>query len=175
MRASILALLLMAAAGWAHADKLYRWVDQDGRVHYTDQPPPPQARSAERKQLGDRPGDGPASYALQRAMQNYPVTLYVVKECGEGCKSALGYLNRRGVPFTQKDAQQDADALRALTGGELEVPVATVGSSVLRGWEEGSWKAALDAAGYPSTAVAPRAAAAKPAPAAAAPAEPAAN
>ena len=54
--------------------------------------------------------------------------------------------------------------MKALTGGALEVPVATVGSSVLRGYEEGAWKTTLDAAGYPSTAVGPpRAAAAKPA------------
>jgi hypothetical protein len=162
MRAYILALLLIAAAGAAHADKLYRWVDEDGKVHYTDQLPPPQARNAERKQLGDRPGDGPTSYALQQALKNFPVTLYVVKECGEGCKSALAFLTRRGIPFTQKDAHQDLNGLKALTGGAMEVPVATVGATVLRGYEEGTWKATLDAAGYPSAPVAPpRAAAAK--------------
>ncbi len=170
MRASILAVMLIAAAGTSHAGELYRWVDQDGQVHYTDQLPPPQARSAERKRLGDRPGEGPASYALQQATKNFPVTLFVAKECGEGCKAALAYLNRRGIPFTQKDARQDADALKALTGGALEVPVATVGSSVLRGYQESAWKTTLDAAGYPSSAVSPpRGAAAKPAPAAPAP------
>jgi glutaredoxin len=163
----MLALVLIAAAGAPQAGELYRWVDQDGQVHYTDQPPPPEARSAERKRLGDRPGDGPVSYALQQAMKNFPVTVYVVQECGEGCKAALAYLNRRGIPFTQKDAHQDVDGLKALTGGAMEVPVATVGGSVLRGYEESSWKAMLDAAGYPSTPVGPPpAAAAKPAPAA---------
>jgi hypothetical protein len=167
MRANILALMLMAAAGTLHAGELYRWVDQDGRVHYTDTPPPPQARSAQRKQLGDRPGEGPVPFALQQAMKNFPVTLYVAEGCGEGCKSAVAYLSRRGVPFTQKDARQEANAnaLMALTGGKLEVPVATVGSNLLRGYEESAWKTTLDAAGYPSTAVRPaRAAAVKPAP-----------
>jgi hypothetical protein len=167
MRANILVLMLMAAAGTLHAGELYRWVDQDGRVHYTDTPPPPQARSAQRKQLGDRPGEGPVPFALQQAMKNFPVTLYVAEGCGEGCKAALAYLSGRGVPFTQKDARQEANAtaLMALTGGKLEVPVATVGSNVLRGYEESAWKTTLDAAGYPSTAVRPaRAAAVKPAP-----------
>jgi glutaredoxin len=177
MRANILAFLLVAAAGTAHAGELYRWVDQDGQVHYTDQLPPPEARSAQRKRLGDRPGDGPVPFALQQAMKNFPVTLYVAEGCGEGCKAAAAYLNRRGVPFTQKDARQEANAsaLMALTGGKLEVPVATVGSNVLHGFEEGGWKTTLDAAGYPSTAVGPaRAAAAKPAPAPAPPASSAA-
>jgi hypothetical protein len=166
MRATILALILIAAAGAPQAGELYRWVDQDGQVHYTDQLPPPQARSAERKRLGDRPGDGPGPYALQQATKNFPVTLFVAKECGEGCKAAVAYLSGRGIPFTQKDAQQEANALKALTGGALEVPVATVGSNVLRGYEEGAWKTTLDAAGYPSTAVGPSraAAAAKPTP-----------
>ena len=155
MRASILALMLMAAANPVLAAEMYRWVDEHGKVHYTDQPPPPQARSAERKRLGNKPGQGAvSSYALQQAMKNYPVTLYVSEDCGEACKSALSYLNRRGVPFTQKDARQEADAeaLRALTGGKLEVPVATVGPRVLRGYEENAWKTTLDAAGYPSAA-----------------------
>ncbi len=54
-------------------------------MHYTDQLPPPEARSAERKRLGDRPGDGPASYALQQAIKNFPVTLYVA----EGVRGGL--------------------------------------------------------------------------------------
>ena len=164
MRASILTLLLIAAAGTASAGELYRWVDEDGKVHYTDQPPPPQAPNSERKRLGDRPGDGPTSYAMQQAMKNFPITLYVVGECGESCKSAVAYLSRRGIPFTQKDGHQDAEGLKALTGGSMVVPVATVGATVLRGYDEGTWKGTLDAAGYPSAPVGPpRAAAAKPA------------
>jgi glutaredoxin len=157
MKASILVLLVAVIAGTAHAGELYRWVDESGRVHYTDQPPPPQARSAERKRLGDKAGQGPVPYALQRATKNFPVTVYTSTDCGEGCEAAIRYLNRRGVPFTQKDARQDenASALKALTGGKLEVPVAAVGSDVLRGFEENAWKTALDAAGYPSSAVRP--------------------
>jgi Domain of unknown function (DUF4124) len=170
MRATLLALMLIAAAGTPNAGELYRWVDQDGRVHYTDQPPPPQARSAQRKRLGDRPGEGPVPFALQQAMKNFPVTLYVAEGCGEGCKAAAAYLNGRGVPYTQKDARQEAAALMALTSGKLEVPVATVGSNVLRGFEAGAWKTTLDAAGYPSSAAGPaRPAAAKPAPTASPP------
>jgi glutaredoxin len=167
MRASILALVLIAATNPALAGELYRWVDENGGVHYSDQPPPPDARSAERKRLGDKPGQGQVSYALQQAMKNFPVTLYVSDDCGEPCKAAASYLTRRGVPFAQKDARQeaDADALRALTGGKLEVPVASVGPKVLRGYEESAWKATLDAAGYPGSATA-----AAPAPAQGAPA-----
>src|SRR6478736_8365461 len=41
-------LLLVAPAVWAQQ---YRWVDEAGRVHYTDTPPPPSAKSAQKKNL----------------------------------------------------------------------------------------------------------------------------
>jgi hypothetical protein len=168
MRANILMLMLMLAAGAAHAGEMYRWVDKDGKVHYTDQPPPPEVRNMERKRLGDQAGEGPIPYALQQAMKKFPVVLYTAEGCGQGCKAAVDYLSGRGIPYTQKDASQEAnaDALMALTGGKLEVPVATVGGSVLRGYEKGAWKTMLDAAGYPSAPLTARPAV-KPAPPAA--------
>jgi hypothetical protein len=153
--ASLAALLLTVSL--AQAAQLYRWVDADGRVHYTDQPPPREARSAERKRLGDRPGTQGLPFALQEAVRKFPVVVYSSPECGDACKQGSAYLSKRGVPHTEKDARDPAtgDALMKLTGGKLEVPVMTVGSSVLRGYEEGAWGRALDAAGYPSSAVLP--------------------
>jgi glutaredoxin len=156
-RSACLAALLLAAT-FGHAAQLYRWVDKDGRVHYTDQPPPREARSAERKRLGDRPGTQNLPYALQEAARNIPVTVYTASDCGDACKQGAAYLAKRGIPHTEKDARDPAtaDALMKLTGGKLEVPVMTVGSNVLRGYEAGAWGRALDAAGYPSSAVLPR-------------------
>lgn len=48
-RATLAALLLptmFAAVPTADAQKLYRWTDKDGKVHYTDQLPPEAARDA---------------------------------------------------------------------------------------------------------------------------------
>lgn len=156
---------LMLAIGPAAAGKLYKWVDKDGNLHYTDQPPPPEAKSAEQKKFGDKASGAPVSYALQQAAKNFPVTLYSADKCGEACSKASALLSQRGVPFTDKDAQSEAGAeeLKGLTGGRLEVPVMKLGSQVVRGYEEGAWNAALDAAGYPKWAVKPTRAAAKPA------------
>ena len=171
MRLIPLAAALMLAAGAAHAGQLYKWVDRDGQVNYTDQPPPPEARSAERKRLGDTPGTQGVPFALQEAMRKFPVVMYTATDCGDGCKQASAYLAKRGIPHDERDARDAAAAekLSALTGGKLEVPVMTVGSNVVRGYEEGAWARALDAAGYPSSAVVANAKqlAAKPQPAAA--------
>lgn len=162
MRASVLILLLSVAAGAAQAERLYRWVDESGRVHYSDQPPPPKIRAVERKQIFVGPAsDGDLPYALQEAVKRFPITLYTAAECGDACEKASAYLNKRGAPYTEKDVRDQATgaALMKVTGGKLEVPVATVGPTVLRGYEENAWKTALDAAGYPSSRVVPAAAA----------------
>jgi len=35
---------VLGSAGLAEADKLYKWTDGDGNVHYTDHPPPAEAK-----------------------------------------------------------------------------------------------------------------------------------
>jgi len=157
MRALALIVALILVTGPATAGKLYKWVDKDGNLHYTDQPPPPEAKTAEQKKFGDQASDAPVSYAMQQALKNFPVTLYTADQCGDACSKASALLSQRGVPFTGKDARDPAAAeeLKALTGGKLEVPVMKLGSQVVRGWEEHSWNTSLDAAGYPKWAVAP--------------------
>ena len=156
MRTLAWMIALVLVAGPAFAGELYKWVDKDGKVHYTDQPPPPEAKTAERKKLGDRPSEAQLPYGLQQAVKNFPVTLYNA-DCPDACGKATAFLNKRGIPFTDRVVQDPATAeeLKALTGGKLVVPVLKVGKQVLTGYEEGQWNATLDAAGYPRTPVAP--------------------
>jgi hypothetical protein len=153
--ALLFSLAVAAGARWAdvaEAGELYRWVDEAGRVHYSDQPPPPEVRSnAERRRLGDKPPAATLPYALQEAVRQFPVTVYTAEGCGEGCKQGVAYLTRRGVPFTEKDARvvDNANIVMSHAGGKLEVPLLTVGRSALRGYEESAWASALDSAGYP--------------------------
>jgi uncharacterized protein DUF4124 len=155
MRHRMLLAVLISSALLAQAET-YKWVDADGKVHYSDQPPPPSARKSERKQLGDKPGEVALPYVLQQAVKNFPVTLFVY-ECGEGCGRARALLVRRGVPHTIKDPMVPdmREELKKATGGEEVVPVLKIGRRVLRGFEEGQWNAALDDAGYPKTALVP--------------------
>lgn len=155
MRLRMLLAVLISSALLAQAET-YKWVDADGKVHYSDQPPPPSARKSERKQLGDKPGEVALPYVLQQAVKNFPVTIFVY-DCGDGCNRARALLLRRGVPHTIKDPMVPdmREELKKATGGEEVVPVLKIGRRVLRGFEEGQWNAALDAAGYPKTALVP--------------------
>ena len=85
------------------------------------------------------------------------------------CTSARNHLAKRGVPYTERNASREQDALKKLTGS-LEVPVLVVGSQTLKGYLDSDWDAALDSAGYPRTPPPGMKAEAQPAPKAQTPA-----
>ncbi len=148
-----LAIALLVAALAAHAQMTYRWVDKEGKVHYTDRPPAPgEAAKVEQKRPAQLGADQTMSYLLRKATADYPVTLYTQTDCGEVCKQGRDHLAKRGVPFSEKTVttEDDLKALRAVVGeGELIVPVMQVGSKSSRGYLASSWDSLLDAAGYP--------------------------
>jgi glutaredoxin len=166
----VLALILLPLAADAQTN-VYRWVDKDGKVHFSDTPPPPEVKIVTQKRVGGGGGDASnLPYATQVAMQKFPVTIYTAPECGDLCNRGRDLLVRRGIPFSERDPQNkpaDAAALKALIGS-LEVPVLVIGESRVKGFEEGMWNSALDTAGYPRTAIPgarpPAQAAVKPAP-----------
>ena len=140
----------------AQAD-IYRWVDNNGKVVYSDQPPSANIKRADKiKSKGVKPGDVGLPYSLQQAVTNFPVTLFITP-CGDPCTRGRELLAKRGIPYTEMDATVAAaqEELKKINGGRLEVPVLLVGRDTLKGFTEHSWNSALDAAGYPQTAVIP--------------------
>ncbi len=148
-----LAIALLLVAATAAAQTTYRWVDKEGKVHYTDRPPAPGAAAkVEQKRSVMLGVDQTASYTLRKAVADYPVTLYTQTNCGEACQQGRDHLTRRGVPFTDKTiaTEEDMKALRALVGeGDLVVPVIQVGNKSAKGYLTSTWDGLLDAAGYP--------------------------
>ncbi|HTS21916.1 MAG TPA: glutaredoxin family protein [Casimicrobiaceae bacterium] len=154
MAASALALLLLGASALAAAQsqQVYRYVDADGRVVYSDKPPPADARDAQAKRIGRNTIEtSTLSYAAAQAEQRFPVTLYTFG-CGLVCDSASGLLNKRGIPHTVVDVGQSdgAEKLKRLTGG-LDAPALQVGDQYTTGYSETRWQSMLTDAGYPQT------------------------
>ena len=144
-----LSLMLTAAQG----QTTYRWVDQDGRVIYSDQPPPPSARQAEAKQLGapNAIATGGPDYRTRMAAQVAPVTLYSSADCAAECKLARSLLRQYAIPHSEKSIKtaEDAAAYKKATGSEnLLVPTLVVGGQVQKGYEDGAWRRLLEDAGY---------------------------
>ena len=141
----------VATEAGAQGQQVYRYVDKDGRVVYSDRGPPSDAKDVQAKRLrGNVIEDNTTPIAALQAQERFPVTLYSFS-CGEVCTQAEGLLNRRGVPFTtvNVESQEGAEQLAKMTG-ELRAPVLQVGDrTFVKGYSESQWNSALDDAGYP--------------------------
>jgi len=152
-----LASLLLLCAASAHA-QLYKWVGPDGKISYSDTPPPATASKVETKSLtaeGSNTVDFP--YELAQAAKNSPVTLYTTASCAP-CDDGRKLLGKRGVPFTEKtvNSGDDISKFHKLAGADARLPVLTIGRNLQRGFEAGTWNTALSAAGYPENSVLPK-------------------
>jgi len=156
-RLSVILAALLATAGTALAQQ-YRWVDEKGRVQYTDTPPPASA-----KQVRKRAASSPAAKAeeqvpfeLQRAQTDFPVTLYTAPICKQLCELAREALNKRGVPFKEVQVWnvETLEQLKAVAPSD-NVPALVVGRSVQTGFDPNRYESLLDQAGYPKAGVVP--------------------
>ncbi len=153
----LLAIALLAATALP-ALALYKVVQPDGSVTYTDRPPAPGGGRV--ITLGrDAAPVAPEvvlPLELRQAAQRYPVTLYTSAECTP-CDNGRRLLQQRGVPYSERliSSEDDAAALERAVGGRT-VPALTIGAQPLRGLSESDWTAFLDAAGYPRESRLPR-------------------
>ncbi|MBI4988423.1 MAG: glutaredoxin family protein [Rhodocyclales bacterium] len=150
-------LSMMAVSLVASAQPLYKWVDKNGKVHYSDQPPPKEIKKVDQPRLGASTIETSGlPYEAQKAAQDFPVTLYTTPDCSAACASAREFLSRRGIPFRESRVvtPTDGDAFKqALKTDKLLFPAMTVGSQRQLGFEEDTWHSLLDVAGYPRTAI----------------------
>ncbi|MBI5910788.1 MAG: glutaredoxin family protein [Betaproteobacteria bacterium] len=155
MRMRFLApLLLLPVLAQA---QMYRWVDDSGKVHYSDQVPASGAKNVQKQSVSvGQSSSAGLPYALQQAVKNFPVALYTSEACKDTCAQARELLNQRGVPYSETTVIDEVDIaqLKKLSGGSV-VPVMTVGRELYKGFESGIYKAALDTAGYPASSQLP--------------------
>jgi len=131
--------------------QMYRWVDADGRIHFSDKPPAKYLPKNHDIRDGSESGAGGLNYVLSQAMQNFPVTLYTSGECPP-CNDGRAYLKKRGIPFTEKTIKtNDDNAKLKEAGGNGQLPFLTIGRHSHTGFTESEWGTTLTAAGYPES------------------------
>ncbi|MDP2820240.1 MAG: glutaredoxin family protein [Polaromonas sp.] len=156
---ALLALIVGLNAGAATAQQVFRIVGPDGKVTFSDQPPPASSNAKVTAAASDNSARGAANsslpFELRKVTGQYPVTLFTGDNCGP-CGSARSLLTTRGVPFTEKTVttNEDSQALQRLSG-ESVLPFMTIGSQQLKGFSDAEWTQFLDAAGYPKASVLP--------------------
>jgi len=141
-RGLLLAGLAIATTGSA---EVYKWVDEQGRTHYSDQKPADRAATAMDVQV--------TSYQFPRIDVNTlyppdrqtsasraPVILYSTTWCGY-CTKARKYFRRHGIPFREYDVETSSRGKKdyARLNGK-GVPIILVGKRRLNGFSEGSFE-----------------------------------
>jgi glutaredoxin len=153
-RGVYLGLALLLCTGAASA-QMYKWVDANGKTHFTDTPPPPTAKVAPIKAAVGGSSAAELPYALSIAVRSHPVTLYTSASCA-GCDSGRAFLRRKGIPFTEKTvASTEDEAKLREAGGDGGVPFLTIGRTKLAGFLASNWESALNAASYPANSMLP--------------------
>jgi len=161
-RTRLLLATVLACAGLAatcvSAQTVYRSVDANGRVTFSDLPPnnakqvPPVGMARD----GTNPNVSPP-FELRSVVDKYPVTLYTSADCAP-CDDGRALLRTRGVPFAEKTVSkpEDVESLKRLSNA-TSLPLLTVGSHQLKGFSSGEWTQYLGLAGYPETSQLPAA------------------
>lgn len=151
--ARVIAAVALSFALGAHA-QVYRWLDEKGRLHAGDTPPP-SARDVEKVRVAPTPTEPVEPYALQLARKNNPVTLYSTPNCPL-CDRARELLKVRGVPFSEKSVvtDQQVEELERVVGRNA-LPSLVVGTKIQDGFAESLYEAMLDGAGYPKKGALP--------------------
>ncbi|MDR3212581.1 MAG: glutaredoxin family protein [Azoarcus sp.] len=147
--AVLFALAAPSALAEPAGGNIYRWIDDNGEVHYSDRAPP--GNEADAVYFTSKAPAASQSYPTRRAAKDFPVTLYTAVNCKQLCEDARTFLNKRKVPFTEAQirSEDDATAFYKRFGEAAEIPILTVGATSLRGFEPQRWNNQIDQAGYP--------------------------
>ena len=156
-RVVITLMLLTAATAWAGS--IYKWVDENGVVHYSDHAPDEDDVTGEietREAAAGSPpppsekGATPAPPAVEAPTpeprrQTASVEIYTTSWC-RYCKDAKNYFRTRGIPFKEYDIEKDTAAARRHRrynprGG---VPVTVINGRAIVGYAPAAFACALE-------------------------------
>ena len=111
LRLLILAMLIASTAAGAG---VYKWTDAQGRVHYSDQPPPNDAKSIQQKKLGGNFIEtDELPYATQVAMKRFDNQCVVVRILDPARADFYSELGLRTISPTKTAIHDLLEAARA--------------------------------------------------------------
>ena len=140
----------------AQVGKLYKWVDEDGKISYQDTPPPNEANVLDSDVLKDLKDTKAPIRELRRASEesplldgSQPVMVYTADNC-KPCQSVILFLTQKEVPFIERDIRDDRRARERLAklSKQISVPSLFIGTRIVQGHSKPEITAALKQAGY---------------------------
>ena len=154
-------IIEFALFGTVPATEIYKWVDENGAIHFQESPPQNIEHPVTIKRLPtyqdnnreyeDRASKQPSGNTSANNPTNEKETygeadveLYVTSWCPY-CKKASEFFRSRGIPFTEYDIEKDKNAARRkkrLTK-ENGVPFAIINGQKIQGFKRAAYERAL--------------------------------
>jgi glutaredoxin len=142
----LVALAALGVLADASAESVYKWKDAQGRIHYSNEPPPKETNAAKVRLV--IPSFGGPAVVSGGGAGGSGVVVYGTQSCGY-CKAARNYLAKRGIPFTDYDVEtSEAGRAGYAELGGRGVPVILVGSQRMDGFNADRLGQMLSDAGY---------------------------
>jgi len=156
----IIAILLLVvfsiSASSLESAEIYKWKDKDGNIVFSDTPPPPgvnaeikefKEESTERpKAKGNFPKPSSERVEERRPYRDINVIMYMTAWCSY-CVKAREYLRSLDVYLIEYNVERDKskrDEMLSKSGGSTGVPLIDIEGIILRGYNPGAIKAAVE-------------------------------
>jgi len=129
-------LLLWTLGVMPVSAEIFKWIDEAGKVHFTDSPP--RERQVEKIEVKinsyTSPEIVPFEASVTPSTRRGKVVLYSTTWCGY-CKKARRYFEAKGIPFVEYDTEtskKGREDYKALNG--TGVPIILVGQKRMNGF-----------------------------------------
>lgn len=143
----ILPFIVMVAGGLPVSAEIYKWVDEQGRTHFSDNAPvTAQAEEVTIKiNTYNSPGFAPDAFLSEdsekpHSRSSHKVTIYSTAWCGV-CQKAKTYFRRNRISYTEYDVETSAKGkqdYQKMNG--KGVPIILVGNKRLNGFSQQSFE-----------------------------------
>lgn len=134
------ALFVILAVSLSGAATLYRWVDEQGVVHISENPPEGKVNVAQAV-VGEDPGEGtkagPSEEKKEFRVRPAAVTIYTTPTC-PWCHKAKAWFRDKKIRYKEIDVTSDRSGLDEMVkiSGQTGVPVIVVGGEVIVGFNQ---------------------------------------
>jgi len=133
-------LIVVLTASLSGAATLYRWVDDRGVVHVSENPPEGRMNVAQAVVGEDavkEPKDGPSTEKKEFRVRPAEVTIYTTPTC-PWCHKAKAWLRDKKIRYREVDVTSDRSGLDEMVklSGQTGVPVIVVGGEVIVGFNQ---------------------------------------
>lgn len=135
---SLLFVLAVSMIPRLATPEIYRWVDENGKVHFSDKPS--RAHSSEVVKLRINTYKA-VTYDTSNIDVGKSVVMYSASWCGV-CKRARRYFEQKGIRFTEYDVETSAKGKAGYRQlGAKGVPVILVGNRRMNGFSVAGFEA----------------------------------